>query len=111
MKIYQKGLSTVEWLDGMAKEIRLARTFINDLDKFSTRMVLDIAGGNGKVSALDRCRFLDISVTSAVKCAATLDMAEARSQLATDMFEKAKARLSEVVSMAFGLKKYLEFTQ
>jgi four helix bundle protein len=51
----------------------------NQLDRASTSIVLKIAEGNGKYTPKDRCRFFCIAHSSALECAAGLDILVAKS--------------------------------
>ena len=52
------------------------------LDRASTSIPLNIAEGNGKYTALDRCKFFDTARGSALGCAACLDVLVAKKSLA-----------------------------
>ena len=63
----------------------------------------NIAEGNGRYSASDRCRFFDIARGSALECAAILDVLVARKVLTEKEIETGKASLIEIVNMLVGL--------
>ena len=73
----------------------------DQLDRASTSIPLNIAEGNGKYTAPDRCRFFDIARGSALECAACLDVLVARKRLARA--EQGKEILVRIVSMLVGL--------
>jgi hypothetical protein len=60
-----------------------------------------IAEGNGKHTAPDRCRFFDIARSSALECAACLDVRVAIKRLARA--EQGKEIRVRIVSMLVGL--------
>jgi len=62
---------------------------------------LNIAEGNGKYTAPDRCRFFDIARGSALECAACLDVLVAKKRHARA--EQGKEMLRRIVSMLVGL--------
>jgi len=62
---------------------------------------LNIAEGNGKCTAPDRCRFFDIARGSALECAACPDVLAAGKGLARA--EQGKGILAGIVSMPAGL--------
>jgi four helix bundle protein len=72
---------------------------IKHLDEASTSISLNIAEGNGKRSAIDRARFLDIARGSALECAACLDIVVARRKLEAHHVVVGKETLVRVVSM------------
>jgi len=74
LRVYQAALQFVSWCDRLMLGNEGKPDLKEDLDRSSTSIVLNIAEGNGKFSVKDRCRFLDIAHTSAVRCAATLDL-------------------------------------
>jgi four helix bundle protein len=71
------------------------------LDRAATSIPLNIAEGNGKYTAPDRCRFFDIARGSALECAACLDVLVAKKKLAEA--EAGKEILARIVSMLVGL--------
>ncbi len=73
----------------------------DQLDRASTSIPLNIAEGNGKYTAPDRCRFFDIARGSALECAACLDVLVAKKRL--DQAEQGKEILVRIVSMLVGL--------
>ncbi|MDX9792594.1 MAG: four helix bundle protein, partial [Kiritimatiellia bacterium] len=73
----------------------------DQLDRASTSIPLNIAEGNGKHTAPDRCRFFDIARGSALECAACLDVLVARKRLARA--EQGKEIPVRIVSMPAGL--------
>jgi len=97
LTVYQRSLEFVRWA-GMALERIPARTSARDqLDRASTSLPLNIAEGNGRHTAADRCRFLDIARGSALECAAVLDVLVARGVLAEAEVEDPKGQLAEIV--------------
>jgi four helix bundle protein len=103
LTVCQRSLEFVRWA-GTALERIPARTSARDqLDRASTSIPLNIAEGNGRHTAADRCRFLDTARGSALECAAVLDVLVARGVLAEAEVEVPKGQLAEVVSMLVGL--------
>ena len=86
-----------ELLDGPLADCR--KSAVNQLDRASTSVPLNIAEGNGKRSVKDRARFLDIARGSALESAACLDVLVARKALVTDQVEPGKIMLMRVVQM------------
>jgi four helix bundle protein len=72
---------------------------VGQLDRASTSIPLNIAEGNGKRSAKDRCRFLDNSRGSAFECASALDVLVARRKLRIEEALTGKRLLHREVGM------------
>lgn len=64
-----------------------------------------IAKANGKLSKVDRARFLEIARGSALECAACLDVLEIRKLVAPERIIPAKERLVQIVNMLMGMLK------
>jgi len=77
----------------------------DQLDRASTSISLNIAEGNGKYTAKDRCRFFDIAHGSALECAAGLDILVAKSKATREQIRPGKESLQRIVRMLIGLIK------
>ncbi|WP_269526244.1 four helix bundle protein [Coraliomargarita parva] len=103
LAVYQRALDFVEIADliieGQAKRLSV----VDQLDRASTSIPLNIAEGNGKFTPPDRCRFHDIARGSALECAAALDVLVRKKRLDVKDAERGKAVLVEIVSMLVGL--------
>lgn len=103
LKVYQEALRFVAWAGPLIEELPAKLAARDQLERASTSVVLNLAEGNGKRSAADRCRYFDIARGSVVECAACLDVLVARQKLARPVADEGKAILIEVVSMTAGL--------
>ena len=74
----QEALRFVAWSEPVLEMLTGKTAARDQLDLASTSVVLNIAEGNGKRSAPDRCRFLDIARSSGLECAACLDVIVAK---------------------------------
>ena len=84
LDVYRLSIELIAWVGTLIDE-RLAGarlSAVKHLDEASTSVSLNIAEGNGKRSAVDRARFLDIARGSALESAACLDVLVARKRLA-----------------------------
>lgn len=101
LDVYRVGIEFAAWtgelLEGALADCKLSA--VNQLDRASTSIPLNIAEGNGKRSAKDRCRYLDTSRGSAFECAAALDVLVARKRLKPDQIVPGKALLRREVEM------------
>ena len=103
LRVYQQAIEFVAWCDEILQQASKRISVYDQLDRASTSIALNIAEGNGKFSKKDRCRFLDISRTSALECAACLDVLVAKGQLKLEQSEVGKKQLHGIVSMLMGL--------
>ena len=101
LDVYQDAIGFVSWVDELLEGIPKSLAVYNQLDRASTSIPLNIAEGNGKYTAADRCRFFDIARGSALECAACLDVLVAKKRI--DSADAGKAILVRIVSMLVGL--------
>ena len=100
---YQEAVEFCGWAGSLIESLNGKLAVKDQLDRASTSVVLNIAEGNGKRSAADRCRFLDIARGSAVECAACLDVLLVRGKIDDATANDGKSRLHAVVAMLAGL--------
>ena len=103
LNVYQRSLQFVVWTTELLERIPTKLAAHGQLDRASTSIPLNIAEGNGRYSASDRCRFFDIARGSALECAAALDVLVAKKVLTEKEIETGKASLIEIVNMLVGL--------
>ena len=101
LDVYQDAIGFVSRVDELIEGIPKSLAVYNQLDRASTSIPLNIAEGNGKYTAADRCRFFDIARGSALECAACLDVLVAKKRI--DSADAGKAILVRIVSMLVGL--------
>ncbi len=101
LNVYQDAIGFVSWADELLETIPKSLAVHNQLDRASTSIPLNIAEGNGKYTAPDRCRFFDIARGSALECAACLDLLVAKMRIVSA--DDGKAILVGIVSMLVGL--------
>jgi len=105
LQVYQESLAFVVWLEPILQKLPKTIAVRDQLDRASTSIVLNLAEGNGKFTAPDRCRFFDIARGSALECAAGLDVLAAKALCELTEIIRGKERLRGVVSMLVGLIK------
>lgn len=108
LDVYQSGLRYVAWTAKLTRTQSLEVSAVKDLDRRSTSIVLNIAEGNGKFSAKDRCRFLSIARGAALDSAATLDILMTKTKITPRQADQGKTHLCQIVSMLVGLARSLE---
>ncbi len=103
LTVYQSAIRFVAWEADLLKTINKSSAIHNQLDRASYSVPLNIAEGNGKRTAADRCRYFDNARGSALECAACLDVLVATSKVDKAKADEGKAILLEIVSMLVGL--------
>jgi four helix bundle protein len=74
LDVYQEAIAFCGWVGDLLAQISAKAAAKDQLDRASTSIPLNIAEGNGKFSARDRGRFLEMARGSALECAACLDV-------------------------------------
>jgi four helix bundle protein len=102
---YQRSIAFVAWASQLLEELPAKLAVADQRDRASTSVPLNIAEGNAKFTAPDRCRYWDTARGSALECAACLDVLVAKGRSTLDRTEEGKRLLSEAVSLLIGLCK------
>jgi four helix bundle protein len=105
LEVYQASLGFISWLEPLLIKLPRSLAVADQLDRASTSIPLNIAEGNGKFTAPDRCRFIDNARGSALECAAALDVLVAKGRCSAEEVLPGKDRLCSIVSMLVGLIK------
>jgi four helix bundle protein len=105
LEVYREAIAFIAWLSPLLEETTRAGEVKDQLDRASTSIPLNIAGGNGKFGPKDRCRFFDHAHGSALECAAGLDILVAKAKVAPEQILPGKESLQKVVRMLMGLIK------
>ena len=103
LNVYQSSIQFVAWASEVLATIPKSNAVHNQLDRASTSIPLNIAEGNGKHTAADRCRFFDTARGSALESSACLDVLVAKSIVPIDRTLAGKEILFEIVRMLVGL--------
>jgi four helix bundle protein len=102
---YQFSIQFVVWASKLLEELPAKMAVFDQLDRASSSVPLNIAEGNAKYTAPDRCRYLDTARGSALECAACLDVLVAKGKCTADRIEEGKRLLHQTVSLLIGLCK------
>jgi four helix bundle protein len=109
LDLYREAISFCAWVGDFLAAISAKAAAKDQLDRASTSIPLNIAEGNGKFSAKDRSRYLEVARGSALECAACLDVLLARKLVTEQQVEEQKEKLARIVQMLIGLlKKFSE---
>ena len=103
LNVYQRSLQFVAWVTELGERVPPKLSAHTQIERASTSIPLNIAEGNGRYNAADRCRFFDIARGSTLECAAALDVLVAKKILTEKETEAGKAHLVEIVNMLVGL--------
>lgn len=103
LNVYQAAIKFVAWSSTLLEGVPRSSAVYSQLDRASTSIPLNIAEGNGKSKAADRCRFFDIARGSALESASCLDVLVAKRLVNSAAIEEGKGMLLEIVSMTVGL--------
>ena len=102
---YQRSIQFVAWASPLLEKLPAKLAVSDQLDRASTSVPLNIAEGNAKYTAPDRCRYFDTARGSALECAACLDVLVAKGKCTVEQMESGKQLLHETVSLLVGLVK------
>ena len=104
LEVYQLTLSFVGWLADLLPELKANKEarigeVVDQIDRASTSIVLNLAEGNGRRATKQRARFFDDARGSATECAGCLDLMVAKRLVSAERVEEGKTILVRVVSM------------
>jgi len=102
---YQRAIEFVVWSGELLEKLPAKLAVADHLDRASTSVPLNIAEGNAKFTAPDRCRYFDSARGSALECAACLDVLVAKRKCTADEIRRGKELLHEAVSILIGLTR------
>jgi four helix bundle protein len=105
LDVYHGSIAFCAWAGELIAEIGPKTAAKDQLDRASTSIPLNIAEGNGKFSAADRARFLEIARGSALECAACLDVLASRKLTTGERIVPGKEQLVRMVNMLMGMLK------
>ena len=97
--MYRVALSFYRWLLSTGPGKRLATGFDRSVDILATRVVLNIAEGNGRYAELSRQGFLDTANKAVAKLAVSLDMGGRRHAWTQAQIAEAKPLLERIGQM------------
>src|SRR5207247_11017662 len=102
LDVYREAIDFCGWVGEFLPTISAKTAAKDQLDRASTSIPLNIAEGNGKFSAKDRARFLEMARGSALECAAYLDVLLVRKLTGEEEVVAAKDKLARNVQGVIG---------
>jgi four helix bundle protein len=109
LDVYRDAIDFCSWVGEFLAAISAKTAAKDQLDRASTSIPLNIAEGNGKFSARDRARFLEMARGSALECAVCLDVLFVRKLASETQVAEQKEKLARIVQMLIGLlRKFSE---
>ena len=109
LDVYREAIDFCGWVGDFLAATPAKAAAKDQLDRASTSIPLNIAEGNGKFSAKDRARFLEVARGSTLECAACLDVLFVRKLANEQQVAGQKEKLARIVQMLIGLlRKFSE---
>src|SRR5438105_14988251 len=99
LDVYRESIAFCGWVGEFLPSISAKTAAKDQLDRASTSIPLNIAEGNGKFSAKDRARFLEMARGSALECAAFLDVLLVRKLDSEQQVAGQKVKLASIVQL------------
>jgi four helix bundle protein len=103
LRVYRESLAFASWTEVILDRAKKSSSLHDQLDRARTSILLNIAEGNGRFTAPDRCRFFDTARGSALECAACLDLLAVKKVVDAEELAHGKQLLEKIVSMLVGL--------
>jgi four helix bundle protein len=105
---YQRSIQFVAWSSPLLEKLPAKLAVSDQFDRASTSVPLNIAEGNAKYTAPDRCRYFDTARGSALECAACLDVLVAKGKCTPEQIQSGKEVLHETVCLLVGLIRSID---
>jgi four helix bundle protein len=103
LRVYQEALAFASWAEMILERAKKSSSLHDQLDRARTSILLNIAEGNGRYTAPDRCRFFDMARGSVLECAACLDLLAIKNVIEQKELASGKTMLEKIISMLVGL--------
>src|SRR5258708_35169974 len=103
LRVYQEALAFASWAEIVLERAKKSSPVHDQLDRARISILLNIAEGNGRYTAPDRCRFFDMARGSGLECAACLDLLAVKNVIDQKELAHGKEILQKIVSMLVGL--------
>lgn len=103
LRVYQEALAFASWVETVLERAKKSNPVHDQLDRATTSILLNIAEGNGRHTAPDRCRFFDMARGSVLESAACLDLLAIKNVIEQKESANGKVMLEKIISMLVGL--------
>ena len=108
LEVYQRSLKFITWLTEVIDALSRGNgNIIDQIDRASISVVLNIAEGNGKHSSKEHKRYIETAKSSALECAAALDIMFAKKIINEQKLEEGKEMTEVMVKMLYKLGESL----
>lgn len=104
LRVYQFALEHVVWMHGVLGGIHQSAAVLDHWDRAAVSIVEGLANGNSRRSKVDRNRYFNVAIGSALECAACLDICRCRDMITDAQTIDGKKQLQAIVRMTIGLR-------
>ena len=112
LDVYQTANEFVVITESIVKQFPKGRAYLVDqLQRASSSVTLNIAEGSGEFSANEKIRFYRMARRSATECAGILDICMRLDLVDENMGSKSRSLLLRIVSMLTKMARYSSVTQ
>lgn len=108
LEVYQTSIKFIGWLTILLEEVPKHKNIIDQIDRASISISLNIAEGNGKRSKKDHNRYIEIALGSTLESAACLDVMVAKRIIKDEAAFEGKEMLQRMAKMLFNLSNSLK---
>ena len=105
LEVYQTALRFTTWIEDIFSNLSCSTDVLTKLDKSSTAIILNIAGGNGRFSQADHVKLLRIAYKSTIQSASLVDLAIAGGYSAGDNIQGGMEMLRQIATKLTALGK------
>lgn len=105
LRVYQCGLEFVSWTHAVLASIDRSAVVLDHWGRAAESIVENIANGNSRRSRVDRNRYFDVAIGSALECAACTDICSCRKMITEAQQAEGKGMLQPIVNMTVGLRE------
>ena len=105
LQVYGKGLAFVAAASALSTAWSKKHAVVDQLDRASESLILNLAGGARLRSGPSKLRALDYAIGSGLECAGCLNIAGIKGLLGKPERDREKQRLCEIIKMLIGLTK------